>query len=123
ASVTFSFKDDQSFLAMISFVNNCEPIPTHITPALNHPFRFCSVGSTPPVGMSCKPGTTGIMADTKPGPSTEPGKILMTSAPWSLPATISVSVAQPGAHIMLCALHTAAISGFIIGETIKCAPA
>src|SRR5690606_41978439 len=79
ASATFSFSNDQFLFAIISFVNNCDPMPTHMTPALNQALRFCSVGSTPPVGMICNPGTTGIIADTNPGPNTEPGNTLMTA--------------------------------------------
>ena len=40
---------DQSLAATASFGKRLLPIPTQVTPALNHPSRFSRVGFTPPV--------------------------------------------------------------------------
>src|SRR5688572_28014190 len=100
-SATRCSSNGQFLVSSISLVNSCEPMPTHMAPALNQAVRLSSFGSTPPVIISCNPGTTGIIDDIKPGPSTDPGNTLITSAPFSLAVTISVSVAQPGNHSTL----------------------
>src|SRR5688572_18011101 len=123
ASDTRCCNAGHSFFSRISLVNNCDPNPTHVAPALNHDDKLASVGSTPPVIIRLSPGTTGVMADTKPGPSTDPGNILMMSAPFSFAVTISVNVAHPGIQCLLYSWQTLPMSGFKIGAMIKSAPA
>src|SRR5258706_11630944 len=98
-------------------------MPTQNAPARNQAERFFSSGSTPPVGINFIFGKIGKTDETKPGPSTDPGKTLIISAPLSEAITISVMVAQPGIHKIAFAFVISANSFLKIGETMKCAPA
>src|ERR1700750_958999 len=100
----------------MSFENNCDPIPTQVAPARNHAPRLSRVGSTPPVIIKTRSGTTGIIDLTNSGPKTEPGNILITPAPFSFAVTASVNVAQPGIQSLSLFLQTSAISSLRIGE-------
>src|SRR5688572_22381360 len=111
------------FSLTIAALKSCEPIPTQCTPDLNHAERFFSLGSTPPVGISLICGTTGLTADTNPGPSTDPGKSLISGAPLSCAVTISVNVPHPGIQLTPRSAHTTLIDCLRIGDTIKWAPA
>ena len=87
----------QSFAAIASFGNSLEPIPTQVTPALNQPDRFSSVGSTAPVAMISDQGIGAFIFFTKEGPPTFPaGNTLHRSHPTSWAKPISETEPHPG---------------------------
>ncbi len=100
-SATRCSSSGQFFVSRISFVKSCDPIPTQTTPALNQADKFASVGFYAAGGHELKSGHYRHYRRYDPGPNTEPGKILVIVAPWSLALTISVRVAQPGIQSVL----------------------
>ena len=69
-SLTVAVRVFQSPAFTIFSVIRADPIPTHVTPAVNHFSRFSSDGSTPPVGMMLVHGHGPLTALTNDGPPT-----------------------------------------------------
>ena len=109
-------------LAIKSAGNNWDPIPTAAAPAPNQALKLSLFGSTPPVTMILVVGIGPLMALTKPGPTTLPGKILTYFAPKISAFRISVKVIVPGIQGMSCLPHTSPTSGVVKGCNIKSAP-
>ena len=112
----------QSCDAIDSLGKRLLPIPTHVTPALNHPSRFSLVGLTPPVTMIWLQGIGARRPLTNAGPRTSPGNTLQRSQPSSCALPTSDTVPHPGQYGTRRLLHIGAISGLKRGPTTKLAP-
>ena len=87
----------QSPASMLCLGKSFEPIPTTVTPALNHAVRFSSVGSTAPVAIIIDHGIGAFTFFTNDGPPTSPaGNIFTKSHPAACAVLISVTLPQPG---------------------------